>query len=125
MMPWKSEILRALFVALGGMQTISNPTYLLKKNGIELARKQHKELPDSTTDNQMKTKVICMFSFGILFLITGLFSYFTRTYYELSFIIVLSIFTIYTLTEAVFYRFWRTFGAFIISAILLLVALFV
>jgi len=123
-MTWTFEIIRAFFVAFGAMQTISNFNYLLKKNGLESAKKQHKELPDNTTNKQIKVKTICMFSFGILFLITGLFSYFTRSNYELSFIIVLGAYTIYALIEAIYYRFWRTFGAFIISAVLLLVTLF-
>lgn len=123
-MSWIFEIIRAFFVAFGAMQTISNFTYLSKKSGLELAKKQHKELPDNTTNKQIKVKTICMFSFGILFLSTGLFSYFTRSYYELSFIVVLGAYTIYALIEAVYYRFWRTFGALIISVILLLVASF-
>jgi len=94
------------------------------KKGLELAKKQHRELPDNTTNTQIKVKTICMFSFGILFFATGLFSYLTRSYYELSFNIVLGAYTLYALIEAVYYRFWRTFGAFIISAILFLVALF-
>lgn len=71
-------------------------TYLLKENGYELARKQHKELPDHTPNKQMKVKTVCMFSFGILFLTTGLFSYFTRSYHELSFLIVLGAYTLYS-----------------------------
>lgn len=123
-MSWKFEIIRAFFVAFGAMQTISNVTYLLKKSGLELAKKQHKELPDNITNKQLKVKTICMFSFGVLFLAASLFPYLTRSYYELSFIIVLGAYTLYALIEAVYYRFWRTFGAFIISAILLVVALF-
>jgi uncharacterized membrane-anchored protein len=122
-MSWANEIIRAVFVAFGAMQTVSNATYLLKKNGFEFAKKQHKELPDNTTNKQIKVKTICMFSFGILFLATGLFSYFTRSYSGLGFIIVLSAYTLYALIEVIYYKFWRTFGAFIISAILLLVAL--
>ena len=44
MMSWTHEILRAFFVAFGALQTISNMTYLLKKNGLELARKQHNNI---------------------------------------------------------------------------------
>jgi len=123
-MSWACEIIRAFFVAFGAMQTISNFTYLLTKKGLELAKKQHRELPDNTTNKQIKVKTLCMFSFGILFFATGLFSYLTRSYYELSFNIVLGAYTLYALIEAVYYRFWRTFGAFIISAILFLVVLF-
>jgi len=124
-MTWTFEIVRAFFVAFGAMQTISNTTYLLQKNGIESAKKQHRELPDSTTNKQIKAKTICMFLFGILFLTTGLLSYFTRSEYKSGFIIVLAAYTIYALIEAIYYRFWRTCGAFIISAIILLAAIFV
>ncbi len=125
MMSWTHEIIRAFFVAFGALQSISNINYLLKKNGLELARKQHKELPNITTDKQIQVKMIGMFFFGILFLLTGLISYITRSYYELSFIILLGAYLLYTLMEAVYYRFWRTFGACIIAALLFLIALFV
>ncbi len=124
-MPWTHEILRAFFVTFGALQTISNITYLMKKNGLELARKQHKELPSNTTDKQIRVKTIGMFLFGILFLVTGLFSYFTRSYYELSFIIALGVYMIYALIEASYYRFWRTIGACVISVLLFWVALLV
>lgn len=124
-MSWKNEIIRGMFVAFGAMQTIQNLTYLLKENGLESARKQHRELPDNITEKQIRAKVICMCLFGILFLATGLFSYFTRSYYELSFILVLVAYVLYALIEAVYYRFWKTFGALILSVILLLVAIFV
>jgi hypothetical protein len=122
-MSWTSQIIRAFFVAFGAMETISNSTYLLKQNGFELAKKQHKELPVNISNKQIKVKTLCMFLFGILFLITGLYSYITHSYYELSFIIVLSAYTLYALMEAVYYRFWRTFGAFIMSIILLFITL--
>ena len=120
-MTWVYEIFRAFFVAFGAMQTISNFIYLLKSNGLESAKKQHKELPDHTTNKQIKAKTICMFLFGILFLSTGLFSYLSHSYYEFGFIFTLGAYTLYTLVEAIYYRFWRTFGAFILSAILLLI----
>lgn len=122
-MSWISEIMRAFFVAFGSMQTIANLTYLLKKNGLELAKKQHKELPDNITNKQIKTKTICMFLFGILFLATGLFSYFIHAYNKYSFIAVLGIYMLYALVEFIYYRFWRTFGAFMLSAVLLLIVI--
>ncbi len=48
------EIIRAFFVAFGAAQTISNSSYLLKKNGLEFARKQHKELPSYALINRLK-----------------------------------------------------------------------
>lgn len=121
MMSWKFEIYRAFFVAFGAMQTISNLTYLLKKNGIDIAKKQHKELPDTASPKQLKTKVICMLLFGILFLATGLISSFTRSFNSLSFAVVLGMYALYALVEAVYYKFWRTVGAFVISSILFII----
>lgn len=123
-MTWKIEIYRAFFVAFGAMQTISNLIYLFKKNGIILAKNQHKELPDTTTPRQLKVKIICMLLFGVLFLTTGLISNFTRSFYSLSFVIVLGMYTVYALVEAIYYRFWRTIGAFVLSSVLFVVILF-
>ncbi len=122
-MSWRFEFIRGFFVAFGALETIANFIYLSRKNGLDLAKKQHRELPDHTTKKQLRVKTICMFSFGILFLVTGLYSYFTLSYYELSFTIVMGAYTLYSLIEAVYYRYWRTFGAVIISVILLLVTL--
>lgn len=123
-MTWVFEIVRAFFVAFGAMQTISNLVYLFKSNGYELAKKQYRELPANITRKQLKVKIICMFSFGILFLSMGLFSYINSSYYEFCFIIALGAYALYALVEAIYYRIWRTFGAFIISAILLLILVF-
>ncbi|WP_040948257.1 hypothetical protein [Gorillibacterium massiliense] len=123
-MSWTVEIIRGFFVAFGALQTITNFIYLSRKKGLDLARNQHRELPDHTTRKQVRVKTICMFSFGILFWATGLFSYFTHSYYELSFIIVMGAYTLYAMIEALFYRYWRTFGTVIISVLLFLATLF-
>jgi len=124
-MTWKIEIIRAFFVAFGAMQSIANLTYLLKEDGTALAKNQHRELPDNVTCKQLRIKVICMLSFGVLFLIIGLISYFTRSYYKFSFIIAIGVFTLYVLFEAFYYKYWRTTGAFFISTILLLITFMV
>lgn len=41
MITWKQEIFRAFLLAFGTGQIIANVTYLIKKNGIDLARRQH------------------------------------------------------------------------------------
>ena len=122
-MSWTFEIIRVFFVTFGVLQTIANFIYLSRKNGLELAKNQHRELPDNTTKKQLRVKTICMFLFGIIFFATGLFSYVTHSDYKLSFIIVMGAYTLYALIEAVYYRFWRTFGAVILSTILFLVIL--
>lgn len=52
------EIYRAFFVAFGAMEVLTNFRYLIRKNGIELARKQHQELPKDISDRQMKAVTI-------------------------------------------------------------------
>ena len=120
-MAWKFEIYRAFFVAFGAIQTMSNLIYLLKKNGMEFAKKQHKELPDTATTKQLKAKAVCMLLFGMLFLATGLISSLTGSFSKSSFTIVLGLYAVYALAEAVYYKFWRTVGAFILSGVLFLV----
>lgn len=68
-MEWKLEIYRAIFVAFGATEVLTNLRYLIRENGIELARKQHQELPKEITHRQMKAKVILMFVFGLLFMV--------------------------------------------------------
>lgn len=57
---------------------LTNLRYLIRENGIELARKQHQELPKDITHKQMKVKVILMFVFGLVFLVNGLIAYCMR-----------------------------------------------
>jgi len=123
-MSWKVEIIRAFFVAFGAFEVIANVSYLRKENGLVLARKQHRELPDSITDLQIKTKTICMFVFGCLLLFVGMFSYITHSYNELLFVGVLGLYMIYAFIEFAYYKFYRTFGAFVLSLVLLLVVFF-
>jgi hypothetical protein len=123
-MTWKTEIIRALFVAFGTTQTLLNLNYVVRENGLDLARKQHKELPDNATNKQIRVKTICMLSFGILFFATGLFSFLTRSYYGLSFIVALILYALYAFIEAAYYRFWRTFGTFLLSVVFLILILF-
>jgi hypothetical protein len=120
-MPWKFEIYLAFFIAFGATQIISNLIYLSKKNGIELARRQHKELPDMATSMQVKKKVVCMLLFGILFLAVGLVSSFTRSFHQISIVIVLGMYVAYALAEAIYYKFWKTIGALILSGVLLVI----
>lgn len=123
MMSWMDEIVRAFFVAFGAMQTISNATYLMKRNGLMLARRQHKELPADITDGQMKVKVVCMLFFGLLMLGIGLFSFLGHAYHEWSFLIGMGMYMVYALGEAIYYKFWRPFGAFVIAGILFVLIL--
>lgn len=112
-----NEIYRAFFVALGVFEITSNLTYLTKADGIEKARNQHQEIPSDVSDQQMKQKVIDMFVSGILFLAVGLFSYITHEFQACASCIVLTLFSVYALSEALYYRYIRTFCMFAISAV--------
>lgn len=109
-MSWGHEIVRALLLALGTIEIITNTHHLLKKNGLQSARKQHGELPPNTSDRQIRTKVICMLSFGVIFFVASLLSYILHTYLQSVIFVSLSLFIIYGITEALYYRFWKTFG---------------
>lgn len=114
------EIYRAFFVAFGAMEVLTNFRYLIRKNGIELARKQHQELPKDISDRQMKAKIILMFAFGLLFLVNGLIAYYMKKVNSTYFIVTLSLFCLYALVESLYYRYWRTFGFFFLSTMVLL-----
>lgn len=118
-MTWKQEIFRALFLAFGTGEIIANLNYLIKKNGIDLARRQHQELPANASDKQMRIKVICMLSAGIMFFIESLISYITRSYSGVIIIGSLIAVAIYACVEALYYKYWKTAGFAIVSMILL------
>ncbi len=118
-MTWKQEIFRALFLAFGAGEIITNIQYLVKKNGISLARKQHQELPHNSTDKEMIIKVICMLLVGVMFFVVALISYVTHRYFDLIMLSSLIIFSMYGIGEAVYYRYWKTVG-FALSTIVLL-----
>lgn len=107
---WGHEIVRALLLAMGTIEIITNTHHLLKKNGLQSARKQHGELPPNRSDKQIKTKVICMLSFGVIFFVISLLSYILHTYLQSVIFVSLILFAIYGITEALYYRFWKTFG---------------
>lgn len=118
-MTWKQEIFRALLLAFGTGQIIANVTYLIKKNGIDLARNQHQELPEGVSDKRMKIKVICMLIAGIMFFIVASISYILHSYFNTIIFGSLIIFSIYAVAEALCYKYWKTFGFAIVSLILL------
>lgn len=119
-MSWKLEVYRSFFIAFGVFQVIANLNYLCLKNGIKLARKQHQEIPKTVTDKQMKIKVTLMFSFGIVFLSNGVFSFVTHNLNQTYYAITLISFAVYASVEALYYKYWRTFGFSIISILLLI-----
>lgn len=117
----KYEFYRTFLIAFGAMQIITNSHYLIRKNGIEAARKQHRELPATSTNRQFRVKIICMLSFGILFFTTGIILAIIRSPYPIAITIALSAYTLYALIEALYYRSLKTWGAFILPVVLLVI----
>lgn len=124
-MSWKIELFRAFFVALGSMEIITNIKYLIKKNGLAEARKQHREIPDTVTDKNVKVKVICMLLSGIGFLFIGLASYILHSPVKICTSIFLTFFFFYALIEAFYYKYRNTFGFAGVSAAVLALYIFV
>lgn len=120
-MTWREEIFRAFLLAFGSLQIITNLSYLLKNEGIELARRQHQELPSDTSNTKMKIKVICMFLVGVMFFAVSLISYILHDFYEEAIFTSLIIFSIYALVEALYYKYWKTTGFAIVTLIVLLI----
>ena len=119
-MKWTFELYRAFFVALGSIEVLSNLFFLLKDDGIRLARKQHQDVPPDISIKQMRLKVLMMFSFGIVFLVIGLYSYISRSFPLPVYLMSLGIFSIYAISEAFYYKYWKTIGFAIISIIFFL-----
>lgn len=72
-MSWGQEIFRAFLLTFGVMEIITNTTYLISKNGLGLARKQHGEMPQDISDKKIVLKVLCMLIFGTAFFGASLF----------------------------------------------------
>lgn len=120
-MTWGQEILRALFLTFGMTEIITNTLYLTKENGLDLARKQHGELPPRMPSKKIKLKVIFMLSFGIIFFMASLSSYILHKYIPIIIIIPSILFCLYGIIEASYYRYRNTFG-FAFVTILLMIA---
>lgn len=103
------HIFRIFFLIFGIFYIGSNSFYLIKKNGLKFARKLYLELPDDIPLYNIGIKVISMLTFGILFFIITVVSFFTESFYYYYYIVILIMFFIYSLIEAFFYRYWKTF----------------
>lgn len=122
-MSWGEEILRALFLVLGSFEVITSLTYLIRKGGLNHARKQHSELPQNLPDNKIKIKVICMLISGMALFIVALVSYLLHSYISEAFVCTAGLFAIYGAVEAFYYRYWKTFGFWFVTLILFAAAL--
>lgn len=122
-MSWSNEIFRAFWLAFGIAETITNITYLVRKNGIANAYKQHRELPGDISENKMRVKVTVLLIFGIIFFTVSLLSYILRTFLYVPILICMILFTCYSIIEALYYRYWRTYCFSLLAVILLIVYL--
>ena len=124
-MTWGQEILRALLLTIGATEIITNSMYLTRKNGLELARKQHSELPDIVSDKKIKIKVICMLLSGIAFFGSSLLSYILRMHLHNIVIITSILFSLYGIIEALYYRYWKTTGFAFVTIIVLICSILI
>ncbi len=121
-MTWGQEILRAFLLALGCFEIVTNLTYLTLAGGINKARKQHGELPKGLPDKNIRIKATCMLIAGLALFAVALSSYILHTYTGLAIRIVLVLFSFYGITEALYYRYWKTFGFSIVTIIVMIVS---
>lgn len=119
-MTFRQEIFRALLLAFGATEIITNISYLVKQNGLELARKQHGELPPALPNNKIKVKVVCMLIFGVLFFMASLSTYILHKYVSIILIIPSTLLCLYEIIEALYYRYWKTFGAVFLTIVILI-----
>lgn len=119
-MTWGQEIIRAFLLALGCFEIVTNLAYLTSAGGISKAIKQHGELPKGLPDKNIRIKVVCMLISGLALFAVALSSYILHTYTGLAIRIVLILFSLYGITEALYYRYWKTFGFSIVTIILVI-----
>ena len=115
-------IFKIIIVVFGLIEIMTNGYYLFGKNKIMKAKLQHRELPEEITIFQLKLKVILMFLSGLLFFITGIVSFFKEKEHLL--FLSLIFFNLYALSEALYYRYWKVFGFFIVSIFMTLIYIF-
>ena len=115
-------IFKIIIVIFGLIEIMTNGYYLFGKEKIMKAKLQHRELPEGITIFQLKVKVMLMFLSGCLFLITGIASFFKEKEHLL--FLSLLFFNLYALCEALYYRYWKVFGFFIVSIFMTLIYIF-
>lgn len=124
-MTWAQEIFRAVLLAFGTTEIITNSSYLIKSNGLDLARKQHGELPPKISYKKIKIKVFCMLVSGIMFFITSLTTYILHKYIPIIILIPSILFCLYGTIEALYYRYWKTFGFAFVTILVLICSIFI
>lgn len=99
------KILTYVIIALGLFEIVSN-LYHISKGRKDLigksAKRQHQELSSALDDGHFYVKAVIMFIFGILFTASGLVALSGNSLLFLFF--VLTLFAIYGLAQAVYYK---------------------
>ena len=124
-MTWGQEIFRALLLTFGVTEIITNMSYLTRKNGLDLARKQHGELPPRLPSVKIKLKVKFMLLFGIIFFVAALSSFILHKYIAAVILVPSILFCLYAIIEALYYRYWKTFGFAFVTILLLITSILV
>ena len=119
------EILRAFLLTLGTTEIITNTTFLFKENGLDLAKRQHGELPTSIGNEKVKIKVICMLLSGVALFLVSLSTYIYHSYSKNIIVGTLIAFSLYGIIEALYYRYWKTFGFASVTILLLICSIFI
>jgi hypothetical protein len=124
-MTWGQEILRALFLTLGATEIITNLVYITRENGLELARKQHGELPVNISDNKIMIKVICMLFSGLALFGSSLLCYILHKYLHNIILMTSILFSLYGIAEALYYRYWKTTGFAFVTILILVFSILI
>lgn len=119
-----SSILNVFILVIGLFSVITNGFYILINKEVELGRRQHRELPESASEFEVKTKVNLMFISGLMFCIAFILNTIKSPKSEIFLLFTLSLFFCYSLLEAQHYKHWKTWGFSFVSVFLLLIYLF-
>ena len=66
-MSWKYEIFRCFFLAFGMFEVITNLRFLMKKDGLDLAIKQHGELPKGISEKNKVKSMLYVYLWSTFF----------------------------------------------------------
>jgi hypothetical protein len=92
---------------------------------LDLARKQHGELPANISNKKIKIKVICMLLSGIALFGSSLLSYMLHMYLHNIILMTSLLFSLYGITEALYYRYWKTTGFALVTILLLIFSILI
>ncbi|MDH6364333.1 hypothetical protein M2139_001362 [Enterococcus sp. PF1-24] len=107
------------FMIFGASQIIYGLIYLLKKNGLTLAKKHYQFLLPNATDKQIKNKIYTILLTGIAFFILAIQAYFSQQFPVVLATLVLVLFVLSAAVDAFRYKRWQAIVVFLIDAALL------